>query len=274
MDAGSSISGMTSDATVGPLSTSSSSSATLGTTMAASTSANASSGDMCMDLEGQPCSVWNQNCPEGQKCAPYAECGAPYWTTAICIPIMENPAQPGDPCFAVGEIGGIDNCDMGSYCWHRNERGTGTCVLLCKGSGEAPYCEDPESACVVDSGESTLGWCLSRCDPLKDDCAHPQENCVPQVSDFVCWPILPDPGQPVHGTCMQIEACEKGLVCIASNSALECDQDALGCCEPYCDLTVPDPNAQCPSVGQACVPFFEGSPPPGDEDVGVCAIPG
>ncbi len=31
---------------------------------------------------------------------------------------MDDPAQVGEPCFVVDSIvSGIDNCDLGAYCW-------------------------------------------------------------------------------------------------------------------------------------------------------------
>lgn len=77
-DAASSSPGVTGSSTgVPPESTASGNDPSTGsdpsTTTSSGTSASSGNADAgCVDLEGQACSVWGQDCPEGQKCVPYA----------------------------------------------------------------------------------------------------------------------------------------------------------------------------------------------------------
>jgi len=222
--------------------------------------------DGCIGSVGEDCTVWEQDCPEGQKCAPVPDCDLGWWTAEKCIPIVQNPAKLGEDCISHG--GGVDNCIKGAFCWYL----TGTCVPLCRDQ-DSPVCDDPELQCVLDSGASTLGWCLAACDPLIDSCPRSDENCayLTSAENFFCRPISPPEGEEpgaVHSSCVYDEACGKGLACINNPPAAEeCDPNASSCCEPYCDLTDPDPGVQCPGVGQQCIPFSS------QEDVGVCAVP-
>ncbi|MFY0535960.1 hypothetical protein [Nannocystis pusilla] len=50
--------------------------------------------------------------------------------------------------------------------------------------------------------------------------------------------------------------------------AVECDQDAAGCCMPYCDLGKPN---TCPGAGQECLPLLE-EPTPKYGDLGACSV--
>ncbi len=232
----------------------------------------------CVGPLGADCTVWWQDCPEGQKCVPVPECGTGAWIAEKCMPVMEMPAQIGEDCVSLG--GGVDNCAQGAFCWHATEDHPGVCVPLCHPPQDAPTCDDPELLCAVDSGLSTLGWCFAPCDPLTDSCPRSDENCTrpsTPTGNFICWPIwTPDGVKPggVHDACDGIESCDKGLVCVSPWAAKECPPNSIGCCEPYCDLSVPDPDAQCPGVGQTCHPYFnEGEAPAGQEDVGVCAVP-
>lgn len=259
---------MTTSAMSSSSSSGSGSSSSDGSTVGGSTG----SGD-CEDLEGQSCTVWVQDCPEGEKCIPYAPCDGGGWTSELCIPVAKNPAKLGETCSVVGSYGGVDNCDRGLFCWKAYSQQSGVCVPLCMGSGDSYFCEIPERACVLNSGDSILGWCLERCDPLLIACSTSGELCVFQhtAQDFVCWPPGAGMGQH-HEPCYDIAACAPGFVCLDSGAAEECDPNAQGCCEPYCDLNLPD--AQCPGVNQQCLPLFEaGMAPSGDEDVGVCRLP-
>jgi hypothetical protein len=68
-----------------------------------------------------------------------------------------------------------------------------------------------------------------------------------------------------------VNTCDPGLLCLNSSAAEECDPDGVGCCEPFCDVTLPN---SCPGVGQVCNFYYEeGMAPPGYEKVGYCAVP-
>lgn len=231
----------------------------------------------CGDPGGEVCEVWLQNCPEGQKCAPFGECDGFGWSGERCVPLPPLPKEIGEVCEIFSKPHGIDDCDLGSFCWGRDEADHGICVALCGGTPDAPSCVDPSLSCIVDSGDSTLGWCLPPCNPLANDCPASAPRCDYQFQAdyFVCWPAAPGFDGKVHEPCNFPEACAIGLVCVASDvAAVECDLEEPGCCQPHCDLAAPEPDAPCSGVGQQCVPVFPDEPPfPELADVGVCLLP-
>ena len=219
-----------------------------------------------------PCNPFTQNCPPGEKCIPYADDGGSEWNNDRCVPVMEHPAQVDEPCIAPeGGVSGIDNCDLGLMCWDVDAEGEGYCVALCKGSMEEGYCEEPEVECHIYSG-GALALCERMCDPVLQDCHGSLDLCIgnPNGKGFLC--VLDASGEEgqIHDSCNFANACDPGLFCSDPSAAVECDQDAMGCCEPFCDLNDP----ACPGVGQVCNPYFkEGMAPLGFEHVGYCAVP-
>ena len=221
------------------------------------------------------CDIFIQNCPEGEKCVPYAYDGGGAWNADKCFPVMEDPRQVGEPCFAPeGGTAGIDNCDRGLMCWDVDAEGDGVCVELCKGEPANAYCETPWTVCQISAG-GTLALCLDGCDPLQQNC-EPSDVCIvdPNGQGFSCqFDASGEEGQ-VHDPCMFPNACDPGLLCIEPTAAEECSQDAEGCCEPFCDLDDPEADMKCPGVGQVCNPYFEeGTAPPAYVNVGYCAVP-
>jgi hypothetical protein len=220
------------------------------------------------------CDVFAQDCPEGQKCSAYADDGGGSWNAAKCVPVMENPKQPGEPCTAEGGgLSGIDDCEKGAMCWDVDAENMGVCVAQCQGTWEDGFCEDPDNYCQS-YADGVLILCFYACDPLAQDC-DPSDVCIFNGSgNFQCvLDASGDEGQQ-HDPCMFANSCDPGLICLDATAADECDPMASGCCEPYCDLDDPDADMKCGGVGQVCNPYFEmGMAPPGHEDVGFCAVP-
>ncbi|RMG95554.1 MAG: ribulose phosphate epimerase [Deltaproteobacteria bacterium] len=225
------------------------------------------------------CDVWMQDCPDGEKCMPWADDGGNSWNALKCSPVDPDPKQPGDTCTAEGGgVSGVDDCDVGSMCWNVDpETNMGTCVAFCEGSAEAATCAEPDRTCVI-ANDGVLILCLPACDPLLQDCA-PGDTCLPNTSGdgFAC--ILDASGDmaPAGTPCEFANACNVGHICAGAQFVPGC-MGSLGCCAPYCDTTDPDANDTCAnayaSPGAECVPFFEmGMAPPGHEDVGLCIIP-
>lgn len=217
------------------------------------------------------CDVFGQDCPSGEKCAAYANDGGSSWNDAKCVPVMEDPGQPGAPCFVEGSgVSGIDSCDVGVMCWDTDAENKGTCVALCKGSPEDPMCP-PWSVCAI-SGGAVLNLCLPNCLPLEEDpCPQDGDACIPSGQGFLC--VLDASGEEgqVNDRCMFANACDPGLYCIGVANAVECDQAADGCCQPFCDVTQAN---MCAGAGQECIAWYEeGTAPPEYENVGICAVP-
>lgn len=218
------------------------------------------------------CDPFTQDCPDGEKCNPYADDGGSSWNDDKCVPIVPDPDLPGEPC-TVEESGasGIDTCALGSMCWDvDNDTLIGTCIPLCTGSTEMGIC--PETLLCAVFNEGTLPLCLPRCDPLLQDCS-PDDVCIddPNGQGFFCvLDASGDDGQ-LFDPCEFVNACDPGLACHPPTSASECDPEATGCCLPFCDLTLP---ANCPGANQTCLPYFGMDPaPPGYENVGICSLP-
>ena len=219
------------------------------------------------------CDPFAQDCSAGEKCAAYADDGGSYWNNTKCVPVMEDPAQPGEPCFVVGNgVSGIDSCDVGAMCWDTDAENMGVCVALCTGTPDWPMC--PAGFVCALTSDAVLNLCFSECDPLIQDCPLDDDLCIPSFDSFLC--VLDASGEEgqVNDPCEFADACDKGLYCIDSANGMECDQESIGCCQLFCDLSVMNPDMQCAGVGQACVAWYEeGTAPPGYEDVGICAVP-
>lgn len=219
------------------------------------------------------CSVWDQDCPQGDKCMPWANDGGSSWNATKCTPLDPNPAQPGDSCTVEGSgVSGVDNCDIASMCWDVDpETNMGTCVAFCSGSEANPVCDDPNTTCSI-ANNGVLILCLPNCDPLLQDCADGQA-CYPINEFFVCAPDASGEMGLYGDPCEFLNVCDPGLFCANADVVPGC-AGSLGCCSEFCDLS--DPNASCMGAGggQMCTPWYEeGQAPPGYEDVGACAIP-
>ena len=223
------------------------------------------------DVDGGilPCDVWKQDCPAGQKCVPYAEGGGVAWNALKCVDITGDGAV-GDPCTVVGGGGsGIDDCALGMLCWDVDERGHGTCVAMCSGSPDGPTCP-PKSSCSI-SGDGALNICIFDCDPLLQDCPG-ADLCIPVGEGFLCAQDDSGDGGQVNDPCEYANTCDPGLVCLnTANASVTCQQGSQGCCQPFCEF----PGSPCPNPDQQCLPWYDPMMPipPGNEDVGVCAIP-
>lgn len=225
-----------------------------------------------VDLPPQiECDPYLQDCPDGQKCNPWANDGGSSWNALRCVPVDTNPDQPGDTCTVQGSgVSGIDSCDVASMCWYFDaETSEGTCVAMCTGSAMDPDCNDPMASCVI-SNEGVLNLCLPSCDPLLQDCPENQ-GCYSVFGPFACAPdasgeSFGSPGDP----CEFINSCDPGNTCVDSDEFGPACVGASGCCSPFCDVS--DPSCSMPS--HECVPFFdEGTAPAGLEDVGSCRLP-
>lgn len=220
------------------------------------------------------CSVWEQDCMKGEKCAPWANDGGAAWNATRCVAVEAMPDQPGDGCEVEGSgVSGIDSCDISSMCWDVDgETNEGTCVAFCTGSENAPVCDDPTTSCSI-ANEGVLTLCLPSCDPLTQNCAEGQA-CYPIDQAFVCAPDASGEDQGMdNDACEFINACDPGLICVNPAIVQGCPAGSNGCCQVVCDLAA-DPGEQGCDTMETCESYFEeGAVPPGYEDVGVCALP-
>ncbi|MFO7564837.1 MAG: hypothetical protein R6X02_19490 [Enhygromyxa sp.] len=218
------------------------------------------------DVLYELCDPWTQDCPEGEKCVPYASSGGT-WDANKCVPIMGDQ-EPGEPCKYGGAVEATDDCDASGACFNVKEvdgEMTGTCLAFCTGSPDAPAC--PEGSSCKLTGDGTLTLCFPQCDPIAQDCDSGLA-CFWVGYEFTC--VFTTEELPPGSPCGFINDCATGLICIAGEVVPDCEDPA--CCTPFCDTTLGD--AQCAAVPQSmCVPFFEeGRSLPGYEDVGICIL--
>lgn len=218
---------------------------------------------------GRECDPWLQDCPEGEKCMPWAN-GGVTWNDTRCTPIQDNPGQAGDQCVVDdSSTSGIDDCDLGLVCWNVDQ-GTlqGVCSALCTGCPNDAVCEDPDTVCVITNG-GFLPLCLPTggCDPLLQDCPEDQA-CYAVDDEFLCAPG----GSGGYGqACTFIDECAPGLVCVDPSAVPDCL--GPGCCTELCDITEPAGECSGAPSGQTCQPWYgEGQAPPGYDHVGVCSL--
>lgn len=214
------------------------------------------------------CDVILQECPEGDKCVPWANDGGDVWNATRCSPVPEDPRGVGEPCIAEGSpVSGFDNCALGALCFGVDPRTLlGTCAALCD--------EYRETTCGTDELCVTHDYyrpyvCLPRCDPFDPGTCLAGETCRPIGDDLLCVPDVTLPQGLDCGVADQF--CAADQACLWADELASCAQ--AQCCTPYCDLSAPDPDLPCAAVpGEVCRPFFD-APPAGYEHVGVCGLP-
>jgi hypothetical protein len=223
----------------------------------------------------EECSVWDQDCPDGEKCMPWSNNGDPTWNATKCVMVDPDPGQPGDACTVEGSgVSGVDTCAVASMCWDVDpETNQGTCIAFCQGTENNPLCNDPQTTCSI-TNDGVLILCLPNCDPLLQDCPDGQA-CYGIADGYVCAPDVSGEMGAFADPCEAINVCDPGLECVVAGGVPDC-AGAMGCCTEFCDLSNPTATAECAGSGggQECLPAFEpGSAPPGYEDVGYCLIP-
>ncbi len=220
------------------------------------------------------CDVWMQDCPEDEKCMPWANDGGSSWNATRCSPVSDSPGQVGDECMVEGSgVSGIDNCDVSSMCYYVDpETNVGTCVGFCEGSPEVPTCDAGFLCSIANNGVLIL--CRAECDPILQDCQG-TAACLPAAGTdgFVCIIDASGEGGAAGEPCEFLNSCDPGLFCADAPVVPGCTMSA-GCCSDFCDLTEMMPDDACTLMDQMCVPAFEeGMVPPGLEHVGICALP-
>ncbi len=220
------------------------------------------------------CDVWMQDCPEGEKCMPWANDGGSSWNATRCSEVADNPGQVGDECAVEGSgVSGIDDCDVASMCYYVDpETGLGSCVGFCEGSPDSPMCE-PDFLCSI-SNNGVLILCRAECDPLLQDCQG-SAACLPaNGSDgFVCIVDASGEAGAPGDPCEFLNSCDPGLFCANADVVPNC-KGSGGCCSEFCDLTDPVPDDGCSLMDQMCDAWFEeGAAPPDLAHVGACVLP-
>ena len=210
------------------------------------------------------CDLFEQDCPEGEKCMPWANDGGPVWNATRCSPVLDDPAGIGEPCLVEGSfVSGLDDCGLQSMCFGVDpDTNIGQCVPLCTGDWSEPLC-DPGQVCTP-VGDLPIPLCAESCNPLAFDCTD-GNLCTPAGDTFGCLPPSSSAGQ--GDPCEVVTACDPGHACIDDSLLPECEGSS--CCSSLCDLSAPT----CPD-GLTCVEWYrDGEAPEGFEDLGACIVP-
>jgi hypothetical protein len=177
--------------------------------------------------------------------------------------------QIGDQCDIFGgKYTGEDDCDAGLICLLTDDNGEGgVCVEFC---GPNDTCPDTNNASCNVYNDGALPICLANCDPLIQDCPNGQGCYNSAGNNFVCFVTTADPGEGgVGDECAYLNQCQPGNICLTQAAVQGCAFES--CCNPYC--AVSDGGVGVCQDQEDCQPFFMMNPPPGYDDVGVCAIP-
>ncbi|PCC75648.1 hypothetical protein SAMN02745121_00188 [Nannocystis exedens] len=220
---------------------------------------------------GVACDPWQDTCPEGQKCKPFAQNFGP-WAGASCVPVAEPPTPVGGAC-EEAEWAITDACERGAVCHGflgDDEQGR-RCHELCAGTPTEPTCADACSTCFKNG--AVAGVCLFPCDPRAPACPAGQVcQIAADLPRFACGPGgRPSPaGEP----CTSPGTCAEGTACVAAALVPGCAGDT--CCAPVCDLEGPDVCAGA-LPGTTCAPWPVSSPDFDDAclpaGLGLCSAP-
>lgn len=212
--------------------------------------------------DGDWCGI---DCPEGEKCMPWANDGGSVWNTFRCSPIVDDPDAPGEPCLVEGSgTSGIDTCVEDAICWQVDPKtNEGVCHAACEVMGNALTCAEGFVCLLFDAG---VPLCVQSCDALMPDCPLGQA-CTFLGGGLVCQGV---PGAvPLGEPCGPAIPCEPGTLC-SFDPAVSCGNEAgMGCCAAPCDVN--DPMACMGS--EVCMPWFPLRPPPELASLGICAAP-
>ncbi|MEM6991043.1 MAG: hypothetical protein AAF721_11110 [Myxococcota bacterium] len=223
-------------------------------------------------IEGE-CSLWQQDCPDGDKCVPWSDSADLIPDDIRCCPAGGN-ALHGEECVVEDYFGScLDDCAAGNMCVDLDGDGMGTCQKFCGGAPNDPDCELNESCFIYFGG---VPFCFPKCDPLVQDCS-PGNGCYPDSAseggtDFNCLPTIG--GGKIGDPCWLLSSCEPGLLCVTPDFYPGCP-DFGGCCSTICDITEPD---ICDDLveGTQCVSwYYSGQTPPSVDlqNVGACVLP-
>jgi hypothetical protein len=214
----------------------------------------------------EPCDVFAQDCPAGQKCNPYATDGGPKWDADGCVPLDANPSKLGEPCTVDG-TNGPDTCEAGAFCLWDSDKFGNFCEPLCGCSKVNPTCDAGQSCTSFNAGVVPL--CFTLCDPLAPTACDDGEVCVLDNYKMICRPDGSDDHGVLGDPCQSANGCDPGYSCeYEGYVAGGCKNSAQTCCTPMCDLSAPD----CPE-GSHCLEYFGGfglETPVCLEDVGYC----
>lgn len=222
---------------------------------------------------GIGCSVFEQDCDEGDKCVPTTN---PDFSPSRCVPVLGDKTVD-EPCTFDGGRAGTDDCDATSHCWPIDwEDGppyAGTCRPLCEGTRGEPVCPGQGETCggyqCFVLGQVGIPLCQPICDPVEQDCAD-DLGCYffQSGSNFGCSVVAAE--AQVGEGCTSYNDCAPGLFCAAGEYVPGCE--AEGCCTVHCEI---GDDAACAAAipGTTCADVYHYPPADHCPTYGVCVLP-
>ncbi|MEM9463001.1 MAG: hypothetical protein AAGF11_53160 [Myxococcota bacterium] len=205
------------------------------------------------------CDAFAQDCPEGFKCRlldPWED------QTPVCTPVVDDAVGLYQSCTIDAEQC-ADDCAGMAGCYPIYDEYP-LCVNMCG------IVDCPEAEICQLSGSTDVGLCFPACDPLDPLCPQTMSTCTLRSGGFVCSPIPFEGGVGIGEDCTGGASCTDDLLCLdADDFGPSCE--TVFCCSELCDLR--EPGSSCTVPDHICQPVLT-EPPPGQEHVGVCAVPG
>jgi hypothetical protein len=228
--------------------------------------------DYDLPPSSNPCTVFDQDCPEGEKCVTTLD---PDFNIYRCVPILGDKGV-GEACTFDAESGS-DDCDASSHCWNleADEQGVehGECVPMCIGTRDNPSCPGQGDSCEGFEcriyGQVGYPFCVERCDPIAQDCGE-GKGCFFDYgyNSFFCG-VVNVPGA-LGEPCEWHQECAAGLTCISAEALPECLGDY--CCSSMC-ITGDDAGCEASWSGTVCSEAFDYPMMEGCPTHGACVLP-
>lgn len=223
------------------------------------------------DPEGGECDPFAQDCPEGFTCRPRPP--TPAGDDAFCQALPADPIEAGESCPWAPMDGQEDQCGLGLVCVPVDEDNQlGICLEACGGTADAPECPE-DTVCLLGVASYTI--CAPTCHPIDTlcmdgwSCQAPPDT-IGNAYDLYCGSNRPDAGG-AGSSCMGPPECVAQTMCIQASAVPGCTTER--CCSEWCDLEDTEFECTFAAEGQSCIAWAD-DPPPGFENLGICAVPG
>lgn len=251
------------DASTNPESSTSNSLTSETSATSSSETGSGETGDGC----DEDCLPWAGDCASGEKCS-IQICDGTFYGDHACRPVLGEGLEGEDCTYEDPYASGLDDCALGHVCL-LNDSGTFPyCARYCGDGVDFETCGAGETCWF--SGNSTMHFCVTDCDPLGAPCDTPWDRCsyFENPATFGCSRLGETVPAGVGEPCGLQNHCQNGLHCAPAGTIDQPPCAASQCCTPYCALG--SGGAECPVSAPSCAPLLPYETPAWP-DVGMCA---